>query len=115
MRRPLANLEFAIIDSKREHRTNIEKKINRLGGVVNTVIHCNLTAIISNRQDMQKNKNRLRYAKKYNVHVVSEEFLLDVVRTNDPIPSILIKRSLCEWGGDVSSLTVTIISRYETR
>lgn len=100
---PLLNLGFAIVDSKREHRKSIENMIKNMGGTVTTKIHYNLAAVISNPTDIRKDSILLKYAKKCNVHVISEEFLLDVVHGNDPIQSIR-KRSLCKWGGDVSGL-----------
>lgn len=99
----LLNLEFAIVDNERDNRKNIEKTINSMGGTVTTTIHCNLAAVISNHKNIQKNSFLLKKAREYNVHVVSEQFLLDVVHTNDPIQSIIIKRSLGEWGSNVSS------------
>lgn len=104
VRQSLVNLEFAIIDRKKENRKHIEKEIIRLGGMVNTIIHCNLAAVISSRQEIRKNTKLLQYAKSFNVHVISKEFLKDAAQTSDPISSLIIKRSLCEWGSDVSRL-----------
>lgn len=76
--------------------------INKMGGIVTNKIHCNLAAVISNDKNIQQNSSPLKKAKECNVRVVSEEFLMDAAQTNDPIESIIIKRSLFDWGSDVS-------------
>lgn len=106
---PLLNLEFAVIDGIRENRKKIEKTINDMGGSVTTRIHCNLAAVISNHQNIQKDSFPLKRAKECNVHVVSEEFLLDAAQTSDPIQSLIIQRSLCDWESDVSEPNPNII------
>lgn len=103
---PLLNLEFAVIASKRSQRKNIGQRIKCLGGKVSTKVRGNLTAVISNCKNVQKDSVLLREAKKYNVHVVSEQFLLDVIKTDNAIQDVIIKRSLCKWGSDVSSSDV---------
>lgn len=78
----LSNTDFAIIDYERRNWKRIGKAINNLGGIVTTKIHCNLAVVISNQMEkiknMQKNNPLLRKAEECNVHVVYNEFLLDV-------------------------------------
>lgn len=101
-------MEFAVVYSKNEWRKSIERRIDSLGGTISTKIHSNLTAVISNRKDLQKDSFLLRKAKELNVHVVSEEFLVDVAKANEPMQDIIIKRSLSKWGTNVSSSNANI-------
>lgn len=79
-----------------------------MGGTVSNKIHYNLAAIISNSKNIQKDGFLLKKAKECNLHVVSQEFLLDVDQRNDPIQSI-IKRSAYGFGRDVCSSNHYII------
>lgn len=113
-RQPLLDLKFAVINSKKENRKKIKQTVNNLGGIVHTRIHRNLAAVISNRKDIQKDSVLLEKAKECNVLVVSEEFLLDAAHSND-LSQCILKRSLCEWGKDVSIKQITFLLMKITR
>lgn len=79
----------------------IVKKIRKLGGKVVNHVHAKLAAIISTEEEVRNMTKLMREAKDYNIQVVSENFLTEVMEEADPTLYI-ISRSICDWGGDVS-------------
>lgn len=97
-------MKFAIVGNLSKPHKEIERTIVKMGGQVRRLISKNLAAIISNREEVEKRKNDMAYqmkeAKKYNIHIVSED-ILTAVETIDPILYIQ-NYKICAWGGDVS-------------
>lgn len=77
----------------------IEKTIRKMGGKVVSVIHDKLAAVISSEQDVQKMGFEMLQAKRYNIQVISADFLTEAT-TTDPMLYI-ISKSIADWGGDV--------------
>lgn len=104
----LFNMEFALIGKLKNSKQEIEKAIRKMGGKVVSVIHNKLAAIISNEEEVKRMGLQMKEAKKFNIQVVTVDFLT-AVETTDPILYI-ISQSLADWGGDVSlKLTIYII------
>lgn len=70
-----------------------------MGGNVVSVIHDKLAAVISNQQEVQRMGSQMKEARKYNIQVISDDFLTELTIT-DPMLYI-ISKSLADWGGDV--------------
>lgn len=94
-------MEFVIIGRLIMSSREIEQKIRKLGGKIGYRIHAKLAAIISTEEEVQNMNKLMKEAKDFNIQVVSENFLREVMEEADPILYI-ISRSICDWGGDVS-------------
>lgn len=92
-------MEFFIIGNLKRSRKEIESAIKKMGGKIAPRVHYKLAAIISNQEELQKMNNQMKEAKAYDIQVVSEDCLTEIV--NDPILYI-ITENLSKWGGDVS-------------
>lgn len=92
-------MEFAIVGRLKVRQQEIEKKIRKLGGKVVSVIHDKLAAVIACQQDVQKMGFEMVQAKRYNIQVISADFLTEAT-TTDPMLYI-ISQSIADWGGDV--------------
>lgn len=96
---PLFNMEFALIGRFKVSQQEIEQTIRKMGGNVVSVIHDKLAAVISNQQEVQRMGSQMKEARKYNIQVISDDFLTELTIT-DPMLYI-ISKSLADWGGDV--------------
>lgn len=102
-------MEFALVGNMFQKSNQIEKSIRKHGGKVVSIIHDKLAAvIISNRHELEKMGFQMIQAKKHNIQVISDEFLSEVT-TTDPMLYI-ISKSLSDWGGDVSSIHMFLIT-----
>lgn len=95
-------MELVLIGDFTKARSDIEQMIRKMGGKVGTKIHDRVAAIISTADEVQKMDTQMRYARMYDIQVVSEDFLNETKCPDvDPIGYIL-SESICDWGGDVS-------------
>lgn len=93
-------MTFVIVGNLSKPNEEIEDTIWKMGGKVVKKIDKNLTAILSNSDEVQTMGAQMRKAKRHNIQVISEEFLT-AIETTDPF-LFIISQSLCDWGGDVS-------------
>lgn len=98
-------MEFALIGKLKLSRQEIEGTIKKMGGKVVTKIHDKMAAVISNEEEIQKMGPKMILAEKFNIQIVSEDYL-ESIETNDPRMCI-ITRCLSEWGGNVSKLFIS--------
>lgn len=96
----LFNMEFVVIGNLEKPTEEIIKTISKMGGKVVSKIHRKLAAVISNKEEIQRMGSKMVEAKKYDIQVVSVDFLTELHPT-DPILYV-ISESLSNWGGDVS-------------
>lgn len=99
-------MTFVIIGTLSKSKRAIEDQISKLGGKVVANIDSKLTAVISNRDDIERMDHVMNQAKRYKIQVVSEDFLT-AIETEDPFQYIMTK-SLFNWGEDVSFSSVQI-------
>ncbi|XP_055294949.1 poly [ADP-ribose] polymerase-like [Sitodiplosis mosellana] len=111
----LFNMTFVIVGKLSKTKEAIEEVILKLGGKIVEKVDKKLTAVLSNRDEVQKMGTLMKQAKRYNIQVVSEEFLTAIDTTEDPFLYI-ISESLCDWGGDPYARTEQndVKSRRET-
>lgn len=100
-------MEFVLFGDLKQTNQEIERTIRKMGGKVVSVIHDELAAVISNKEEVNRMGSQIKIAKKHNIPVVSEDFLTEVSKGGDPIFYIICE-SLCEWGGDVSMKLIII-------
>lgn len=93
-------MTFVIVGDLSKPKEKIEDDIWKMGGKVVDKIDKNLTAVLSNPDEVKTMGASMRKAKRCNIQVISEDFLT-AIDTTDPFLYI-ISQSLCEWGGNVS-------------
>lgn len=96
----LFNMEFVVVGNLEKSTVEIKDMIRKLGGKVVSKIDANLAAVISSKEEVQSMGSQMEEAKRFNIQVVSVEFL-NISQFDDPILYI-ISENLAEWGGDVS-------------
>lgn len=105
-------MEFVLIGTFRKPRADIERMIKKLGGKIGIEIDDRVAAIISTENEVRKMGNQMREAQKHNIQVVSEKFLCKIQNSGvDPI-SYIINKTICDWGGDVSSSLNWIVCAF---
>lgn len=95
-------MEFLILGKAPKDKDEIKKRIISLGGKVVTKISNTVMAVISTPSAVEKMGSRMLDVESEKVHVVSEDFLDEVEANRDNIPDLVIKKSICNWGSDVS-------------
>lgn len=109
----LFNMEFVLVGSFKKPRGDLERLIQKLGGKVGAKIHDGVAAIVSNVKKVRKMGKRMKKARKYNVQVVSEDFLDEIQKPGaDPIQYINSK-SISNWAGDVSDCIKSVIQKRD--
>lgn len=105
-------MNFIIAGIKSKDKKKLEEGIVKLGGKV-LKSHSDenqVMAVISNKatMDADETDRLIKIAKKKNIHVVSDCFVTDAKNYAEKIPELVIKKSICDWGSDVSFF-VTLI------
>lgn len=91
---PLFDLEFVIVGKL--PKTEITAKIKEMGGkVCNMFVSKKTAAIISNEDEINKNRYEMAQAKLMGIQVVPVEFL-DAVKNVDPFVAIT-QMNICKW------------------
>lgn len=101
-RPPLYNMEMVILGHKDE-KDALKKKITSMGGKVVTKIQKSVMAVIATKDDVEKMGARVSEAQTEDVHVVSKDFLDEAKDYVGKIPELVVKKSICNWGTDVST------------
>lgn len=94
-------MEIVILGHKDE-KDALKKKITTLGGKVVTKIQKSVMAVIATKDDVEKMGSRISDAQSEDVHVVSKDFLDEAKDYVGKIPELVVKKSICNWGTDVS-------------
>lgn len=102
-------MEFFLIGTLERMNHEIQQSIQQMGGTVSKTIHKNLAAIISNDVEVQRMGDFMKKAKKMKIHVVSEQFLVEILKM-EPI-FFINNHAICDWGHDVSSPITIYISQ----
>lgn len=92
-------MEFLIIGETKQLKNDIEHKIRLMGGKVVKIMHKDIAAVISNAAELQRIEGDIKSAAQLGIHVVSEEFLDDVI-DNDPT-KVIEENELSNWGRNV--------------
>lgn len=102
---PLYEMNFVLgkANNKKVKSEAIEK-IKKMGGTVRTNYEKTITAFIflqNPKDDSPDTCQDVLLAKPHDVHVVSKDFLDAAAKYSGKIPELVIKKSICSWGGDV--------------
>lgn len=101
-------MEFVVMSLPPLVKKGIKTKITKMGGKVVTAIKENIMAVISTPQEVERMGSRMSEVKNLDIHVVGEDFVKEAEKNVGKIPDLIIKKSICSWGGDVSSLHLNI-------
>lgn len=99
---PLYEMEFYIIGQPPKGKNEIKKEIEKMGGKIVKKISNTVMAVISTPEEVEKMNLKMQEAETEQVHVVSEDFLDEAKDNVGKIPDLIIKKSICNWGSDVS-------------
>lgn len=95
-------MEFVLLGYSPKEKEKMKKEIVSMGGKVVTKIQNTVMAVISTSEEMEKMTSRIGEAEFYQIHVVSSDFLEEAKSSVGKIPDLVIKKSICLWGADVS-------------
>lgn len=101
---PLYDMELVIVGYTKDEKDELKEKIKKLGGKVATKISRSTMAVIARESDVEKMVSRVEQAQVEDVHVVSKDFVDEAKDNVGKIPDLVIKKSICNWGSDVSEI-----------
>lgn len=111
MKQPLFGMELMIVGETSTPKDELEHKIKQMGGKVVETIHENVTAIISNAEEVTKMGPTMEMAKTHGIHVVPDTFIANI--KNADLFELLAKHDLSGWGQNVCILLLMNISVAE--
>lgn len=94
-------MEFVIVSKDKD---KLKKKILSMGGKVVNKIKNTVMAVIATQEDVDKMRSKIQEAETEEIQVVSEDFLDEAKSNAGKIPDLIIKKSICSWGSDVSEI-----------
>lgn len=92
-------MELMIVGETEKAKSEIERKINQMGGTIVEKIHENVAAIISNSGEVTKMEPIMEVAKAYGIHIVPEAFVDNI--KNFDLMELMAMCDLGNWGQDV--------------
>lgn len=102
-------MEFVILGYAKDDKEELKDKIKKLGGKVVTKISRTNMAVIARESDVENMGSRIEQARVEDVHVVSKDFVDEAKENAGKIPDLVIKKSICQWGSNVSHYFKTIM------
>lgn len=99
MKQPLFGMEFFIFGQTKKPQAEIIHKIHFMGGKLAKNVHRELTAVISNANEVDEPGEMIQEAITRRIQVIGDEFLDDVMN-DDPI-KLIVKNDLSKRGHDV--------------
>ena len=101
--KPLKHMQFVIIGRTERNKDSLKKEIMLLGGDVTSKIHEHVAAIISNQQEIEKMNKKMEEAKKFNIQVITEDFIEEAKEYIMPAITLIEKKTISSWGGNLSN------------
>nr|XP_034188082.1 poly [ADP-ribose] polymerase [Osmia lignaria] len=101
--KPLKHMQFVIIGRTERNKDSLKKDIMLLGGDVTSKIHEHVAAIISNQQEIEKMNKKIEEAKKFNIQVITEDFIEEAKEYIMPAITLIQKKTISSWGGNLSN------------
>ncbi|CAF4001703.1 unnamed protein product [Rotaria magnacalcarata] len=93
---PLSSYSVATVGRLSKRLSTLHKQIEELGGTIATTIDKSVDVIISTQDEVQKGSKKIQDAQKFEIHIVPEQFLNDVL--NDRPSIVMDKLKLSTWG-----------------
>ncbi|XP_034111953.2 poly [ADP-ribose] polymerase [Drosophila nasuta] len=101
-RPPLYNFTFSTIGLK-DCEMIIRKRIGKLGGKYDSKISEDVTAIISNEIEVEKQSSRMKKAKEFGIHILPMKYIDCVESDGSAALTLINSMTLCDWGTDPSN------------
>lgn len=95
-------MQFVILGKLQRDKEELKRQITKLGGKVTTKISETVMAVISTKDEVEKLGSRMATVEDEKIHVVPEEFVDEAPNHTGKIPELIVAKSLCDWGSDVS-------------
>ncbi|XP_076286203.1 poly-(ADP-ribose) polymerase [Lasioglossum baleicum] len=111
--KPLKHMQFFIIGRMAKDKNDLKKEIINLGGEVSSKLHENIAAVISTQKEIDKMSARMEEAESLNIQVITEDFLEEAKEYTKPAISLIKKKTISTWGGDLSS-RINVIAEKST-
>jgi len=94
--KPLSEMKFAIIGRLQQSKDKITTAIHDLGGTVVEKINASVDCCISSQAEIDKKSKKVRDAEKFDVPVVSEDYLEAVKKGGAKL--MIAQHSIASWG-----------------
>lgn len=98
----LYEMQFVILGKLTRGKDQAKKQIQQLGGKLETKLSDTILAVISTKNEVEKLNDRMEQAQDLKIHVVSEDFIDEAKDNAGKITDLILKKSICDWGSDVS-------------
>ncbi|CAF3938965.1 unnamed protein product [Rotaria sp. Silwood2] len=93
---PLSGYSIALVGRLSKRTRTLQKQIEQLGGTIITTIDKTVDVIISTQDEVQKGSKKIQDAQTFEIYIVPEQFLDDVLNGR---PSIVMEKlKLSTWG-----------------
>ncbi|CAF1030292.1 unnamed protein product [Rotaria sordida] len=93
---PLNDYSVALVGRLSKRTSTLQKQIEQLGATIVSTIDKTVDVIISTQDEVQKGNKRIQNAQTFEIHIVPEQFLDDIV--NDRPSIVMEKLKLSTWG-----------------
>ncbi|EDO46812.1 predicted protein, partial [Nematostella vectensis] len=94
--KPLSNMMVAVIGKLKRTKADVASCVAQLGGTTMDRVTSKVDCCISTQAEVSKSSKKMKDAEKFNIPVVSEEFL-DAIKDGE-FNSNIAKHSLVSWG-----------------
>ncbi|XP_076289314.1 poly [ADP-ribose] polymerase-like [Lasioglossum baleicum] len=111
----LKHMQFFIIGHTEKDKNDLKKEIIHLGGEVPSKLHENIAAVISTQKVMDQMNATMREAKNLNIQVITEDFIEEAKEYAESAISLLKKKTISTWGGDISSRVNAIAAESKAK
>ncbi|XP_076649690.1 poly-(ADP-ribose) polymerase [Halictus rubicundus] len=101
--KPLKHMQFFIIGRTKKDKNDLKKEIVHLGGEITSKLHENVAAVISTQKEIDKMSAKMEEAENLNIQVITEDFVDEAKEYTKPAISLIKKKTISSWGGDLSS------------
>ncbi|XP_072031637.1 poly [ADP-ribose] polymerase 1-like isoform X2 [Amphiura filiformis] len=95
----LTGVKVALAGRLSQSAASLTKIINGLGGEVMSTVNPLVACVITNEAELRKMSNKMKDARRCDVHVVTEDFL-DAVRRGGDAATMITESSISNWGAD---------------
>ncbi|XP_011692296.1 PREDICTED: poly [ADP-ribose] polymerase 1-like [Wasmannia auropunctata] len=94
---PLKNMKFFIFNNTWRYKEKLMEEILLLGGIIATEIRQDLTAVISNRIEVEKMSETMKNIRARNIRVVAEDFVEKAKKYKDALTMLLKEKTISSW------------------
>ncbi|KAK0084215.1 hypothetical protein PV325_001027 [Microctonus aethiopoides] len=112
---PLRGMQFVIAGKTTKNKDLLKTEIMKLGGTVTSKVNENTAAVIGNENAIKRDSAAIEAARKFDIQVVSEDFVDEAKDYKDTPISLITKKNICDWGGDPTTRVNASIQKSSSR